>query len=60
MFYINGFISTVLLFNTAQNWFSVVKKAAALEKASGIRINRYTSKKIVILAYMINAFGLGK
>lgn len=60
MFYFNGFLSTVLLLILAQNWSSLVKKVAALEKASAIRINKYTWKKIVILAYTINVFGLGK
>lgn len=59
-FYFNGFLSTVLLFITALNWSSLVKKVAALEKASAMRINKYTSKKIVILAYTINVFGMGK
>lgn len=60
MFYFNGVASSFLLLATARNWSTLVKKAAALEKASGIRIKKYTSKKIVVLAYTINVFGLGK
>lgn len=60
MFCSNSVATTLLLFGTARNWLKLVKKATALEKTSGIRINRYTSRKIVGLVYVINIFGVGE
>lgn len=60
MFYFNSVVSSFLLLITARNWSILVKKAAALEKASGIQIKRHISKKIVVVAYTINVFGISK